>query len=229
MIKFYFHHTPNPLKVAMFLEETGITYELIPVDTYKGEQHSPEFTAINPNAKLPAIIDTDPGLGEGPQTVFDSSAILLYLADKTGQFLGGETHRGEMLSWLFFISSGLGPYSGQAVHFQRAAPEKLPYAINRYKREAERHYAILDQRITGRDWFVGDEMSIVDISTWGWLTRAEVVIGDDIWAKFPELARWFKVINARPSAEKVRELVAAAQFKRDLDEQAKRALYPQNY
>ena len=127
MLKFYYSGAPNPTKVALFLEEAGLPYDAIPVDTRKGEQHKPEFLAINPNAKLPAIVD-------GDATVFDSSAILLYLAEKTGKFLPAKTDkaRGELLSWMFFVSSGVGPYSGQSVHFRNYAPEKIPYAINRY-------------------------------------------------------------------------------------------------
>ena len=149
MIRFYYHPTPNPAKIALFLEETGLPYEVVPVDTSKGQQHTPEFRKINPNGKVPAIVDT-----EGPNgievRVFDSTAILLYLAEKTGKLLGAAGDRGELLSWLFFLATGLGPFSGQAVHFQRAAPEKLPYAVNRYRREAERHYAVLDSHLVGR-------------------------------------------------------------------------------
>ena len=147
MIRFYYHPTPNPAKVALFLEETGLPYEVIPVDTSKGQQHTAEFRTINPNGKVPAIVDTD-GPGHAEVRVFDSTAILLYLAEKTGQLLGSPADRGQLLSWLLYIATGLGPFSGQAVHFQRAAPEKLPYAINRYRREAERHYAVLDSHRT---------------------------------------------------------------------------------
>ena len=122
MIRFYFHPTPNPAKVALFLEEAGLSYEAIPVDTSKGEQHTPAFRAINPNGKVPAIVDTD-GPGGKEARVFDSTAILIYLAEKTGKFLGRPEDRPELLSWLLFIASGLGPFSGQAVHFQFAAPE----------------------------------------------------------------------------------------------------------
>ena len=138
MIRLYFYPGPNPAKVALFLEETSLPYEVVPVDTAKGEQHTKEFRSINPNGKVPAIVDTD-GPAGAEIRVFDSSAILLYLGEKTGRLMGAPTDRGELLSWLFFIAAGLGPFSGQAVHFQRAAPEKLPYAINRYRREAERH------------------------------------------------------------------------------------------
>jgi GST-like protein len=126
MILFYFHPTPNPAKVALFLEEAGLPYETIPIDTSKGEQHTPAFRAINPNGKVPAIVDTD-GPGGAEVRVFDSTAILLYLAEKTGRFLGAPEDRPELLSWLLFLASGLGPFSGQAVHFQFAAPEGLDY------------------------------------------------------------------------------------------------------
>src|SRR5258708_19800647 len=141
MLKFYYSGAPNPTKVALFLEEAGLPYDAIPVDTRKGEQHKQEFLAINPNAKLPAIVD-------GDATVFDSSAILLYLAEKTGKFLPAKTDkaRGELLSWMFFVSSGVGPYAGQSVHFRNYAPEKISYAINRYAFEGQRHFAILAPR-----------------------------------------------------------------------------------
>src|SRR3982750_4459064 len=131
MIKFYYNTAPNPTKVALCLEEMALPYELFPVDTRKGEQHTPAFLAINPNAKVPAIVD-------GDATVFDSNAILLYLAEKTGKFLPENTpkNRGELLSWLIFVASGVGPFSGQSVHFRNHAPEKLPYAVNRYMFEA---------------------------------------------------------------------------------------------
>src|ERR1700734_2988178 len=142
MLKFYYSGAPNPTKVALFLEEAGLPYDAIPVDTRKGEQHKPDFLAINPNAKLPAIID-------GDATVFDSNAILLYLAEKTGQFLPGDTlaERGQLLSWLMFVASGIGPYSGQAVHFRNFAPEPKEYAVNRYTFEAQRHSGILESRL----------------------------------------------------------------------------------
>ena len=128
MIKFYFSGAPNPMKVALFLEEAGVPYEPIPVDTRKGDQHKPEFLKVNPNAKVPVIVD-------GDARVFDSNAILLYLGEKTGKFMPPATprNRGELLSWLMFVASGVGPFSGQSVHFQHMAPEKIPYATNRYR------------------------------------------------------------------------------------------------
>ena len=166
MIRFYFNTAPNPVKVALMLEELGQPYEAIPVDTAKGEQHAPAFRAINPNGKVPAIVDTE-GPGGREARVFDSNAILLYLAEKTGRFIGAPADRPDLLSWLFFIATGLGPFSGQAVHFQRAAPEKVPYAVNRYRREVERHYRVLDKHLAGREHIVGADYSIVDMSRLG--------------------------------------------------------------
>ncbi|MCY4589249.1 MAG: glutathione S-transferase [Alphaproteobacteria bacterium] len=137
MITFYYNNAPNPMKVALFLEETGLDYEPVPVDTRRGEQHTAEFLAINPNRKVPVIVD-------GETTVFDSNAILLYLAEKTGRFLPpeGPGKRGELLSWLMFVASGVGPYSGQAVHFRNNAPEKLPYALRRYLCRGRRYVSV---------------------------------------------------------------------------------------
>ena len=230
MIRFYFHPTPNPAKVALFLEETGLPYEVVPVDTSKGEQHDPAFRAVNPNGKVPAILDTD-GPGGRETRVFDSSAILLYLGDKTGQFIASPAERGELLSWLFFVASGLGPYSGQSVHFQRSAPEKLPYAINRYRREAGRHYAVLDDHLAGRDFIVGDQYSIADMSAWGWIDRAGFVfLGDEQpLSPFANIRRWFESINARPAAARARAVGADHPFKKTVDDDSRRALFPSNY
>lgn len=229
MIQFFYHPTPNPAKVALLLEELRLPYEVIAVDTAKGEQHTPGFRAINPNGKVPAIVDTD---GAGGETrVFDSSAILLYLAEKTGRFLGTPQDRGELLSWLFFIGSGLGPFSGQAVHFQYAAPEGNAYAVNRYRREIERHYRVLDEHLAGREFIVGASFSIVDISAWGWLDRApRVMKGEtDALAPYPNLQRWFKAIDARPAVARARAVGADITFKKEIDEEARRALFPSNY
>jgi GSH-dependent disulfide-bond oxidoreductase len=230
MIRFYFHPTPNPAKIALFLEEVGLPYEVVPVDTSKGEQHAAEFCAINPNGKVPAIVDTD-GPGGKEIRVFDSGAILLYLAEKTGQLLGSPNERGEFLSWLFYIATGLGPFSGQAVHFQRVAPEKVPYAINRYRREAERHYSVLDKHLGGRTFIVGDSFTIIDISAWGWIDRAKFVLpgSDDPLAPFPNLKRWFRSIDGRPAVARARQVGSAHLFKKEFDEEARRALYPSNY
>lgn len=230
MIRFYFHPTPNPAKVALFLEESDLDYELVPVDTSKGEQHLPAFRAINPNGKVPAIVDTD-GPGGKEVRVFDSSAILLYLGEKTGQFMGAAEDKPELLSWLFFIASGLGPFSGQAVHFQYAAPEGNDYAVNRYRREIERHYEVLDQHLAGRDYIVGNEYTLADISAWGWLIRAPRVMkgAEDALADYPNLKRWFQNVDARPAASRAKDVGKDHAFKKDMDEQAKRALFPSNY
>jgi GST-like protein len=230
MIRFYFHPTPNPAKVALFLEEAGLPYEIIPVDTSKGEQHLPAFRAINPNGKVPAIVDTE-GPGGKEARVFDSTAILMYLAEKTGQFLGAPDDRPELLSWLLFIASGLGPFSGQAVHFQYAAPEGLAYAVNRYRREIERHYKVLDDHLAGRDFIVGETYTIADMSAWGWLDRAGRVLKGEAepFAAFPNVKRWFAAIEARPAVARARVVGQDHVFKKVNDEETRRALFPSNY
>lgn len=230
MIRFYFHPTPNPAKVALFLEESGLPYETHPVDTSRGEQHLPAFRAVNPNGKVPAIIDTE-GPGGREVRVFDSTAILLYLAEKTGAFLGTPADRPELLSWLLFIASGLGPFSGQAVHFQHAAPEGLDYAVNRYRREAERHYQVLNDHLAGRDWIAGDQYTIADMSAWGWLDRAARVLKGtaEPLAAYPHLKRLFEAVEARPAVARARAVGTNHDFKKVNDEETKRALFPSNY
>jgi GST-like protein len=201
MLKFYFNLSPNPMKVALFLEEAGLPYEPVPVDTRKGQQFDPSYLAINPNGKVPAIVDNG-------VTVFDSNAILLYLAEKTGQFLPENTPavRGELLSWLMFAATGIGPFSGQAVHFKHFAPEQVPYALNRYMYEAERHYGILDQRLDQRQYIVGEIYTIVDMAVWGWARMATFIMGEDAWSNYPNLKRFFDEISARPAAARVATL-----------------------
>lgn len=230
MIRFYFNPAPNPVKVALLLEETGLAYEAVPVDTRKGEQHSAEFRAINPNGKVPVIIDTE-GPGAAEARVFDSTAILIYLAEKTGRFLGTAADRPDLLSWLMFIGTGLGPFSGQAVHFQHAAPEGNDYAVNRYRREIERHYEVLDQHLAGRDYIVGNEFTIADISAWGWINVAPRVFKDsgDVLAQFPNVKRWFQGIDARPAVARARALGKDYAFKQEMDEAAQRAMFPSNF
>jgi GST-like protein len=230
VIRFYFHPTPNPAKVALLLEELGQPYQIVPVDTAKGEQHAPAFRAINPNGKVPAIVDPE-GPGGREARVFDSSAILLYLGEKAGRFVGAPADRPELLSWLFFIASGVGPFSGQAVHFQHAAPEKIPYAINRYRREIERHYRVLDRHLAGRTFILGNDYSIADMSAWGWLTRAARVLpGEDLTlADFPNLKRLFETIDARPAAARAKAVGKDHAFKKEVDEETKRAMFPSNY
>ncbi|GAA0231394.1 glutathione S-transferase N-terminal domain-containing protein [Castellaniella daejeonensis] len=230
MIHFYFHPTPNPAKVSLFLEEAGLDYEVVPVDTSKGQQHDPAFRKINPNGKVPAIVDFDGPDGRAA-TVFDSTAILIYLAEKTGRFLGRPQDRPQLLSWLLFLGTGLGPFSGQAVHFQYAAPAGLDYAVNRYRREAERHYQVLDGHLAGRTFIVGDEYTIADMSAWGWLDRAPKVLkgATDPWASYPNIRRWFEGIDARPAAARARKVGSDIEFKKVNDEETRRALFPSNF
>jgi GST-like protein len=230
MIRFYFHPTPNPAKIALFLEETGLPYEVFPVDTSRGEQHLPAFRAINPNGKVPAIVDTDGPNGQEAR-VFDSTAILLYLGEKTGQLIGSPADKSELLSWLLFIATGVGPFSGQAVHFQHAAPEKIGYAVNRYRREVERHYEVLDTHLKSREFIVGDEYSIADISAWGWLDRSPRVLPGDssALAAFPNLERWYRAVDSRPAVARARAVGRDHAFTKEMDERARRALFPSNY
>lgn len=223
MITLYYHPSPNPDKVALFLEEAGLDYEVVPVDTRKGEQFRPEFLAINPNAKTPALTD-------GDATIFDSSAILLYLAEKTGLFLPEDTPaaRGQMLSWLMFIATGIGPYCGQAVHFTRAAPEKIPYAINRYTHEALRHWRIVEDRLGRQRFMLGERYTLVDISLWGWSTRAAFALGAEAFEAFPNVGRHLDEISARPAAQRALALKTRFPFKAEMDEEALRFLFPQN-
>jgi GST-like protein len=220
MLKLYYSGAPNPAKVALFLEEAGMPYEAIPVDTRKGEQHSPEYLKINPNAKVPAIVD-------GDVVVFDSSACLLYLADKTGKFLPAKTDkaRGELLSWMFFVSSGVGPYAGQSVHFRLYAPEKIPYAINRYAFEAQRHFKILDERLAKQPYMLGDTYTIADMNVWGWARMVPTVLGEGMWEKFPNLKRYIDGINARPAAKIAGALKDRHKFKAEMDEESRKALF----
>lgn len=163
--------------------------------------------------------------------MFDSTAILLYLAEKTGNFLGVPEDRPELLSWLLFIASGLGPFSGQAVHFQYAAPDGLGYAVNRYRREAERHYQVLNDHLAGREFMVGDGYTIADMSAWGWLGRAGRVMKgvDDPLAPYPNLNHLFQLVDGRPAAQRARAVGHDHQFKKVNDEETKRALFPSNY
>jgi GST-like protein len=223
MLKFYYNTAPNPMKVALFLEEAGLPYEPVPVDGRKGDQHRAEYKAINPNAKVPSIVD-------GDVTVFDSNAILLYLAEKTGKFLPENTPkaRGELLSWLMFVASGVGPYSGQAVHFKNHAPEKLKYAINRYSFEAERHFGILNDRLAKNRYMLGDRYTIVDMAFWGWARLGPMVLGEDVYGKLTNVKRLVDEISARPAAVRAINIKDRHAFKTDMDDEARRHMFPQN-
>ncbi len=225
MIKFYYSLAPNPMKVALYLEEAELAYEAIPVDTRKGDQFAPDFAKINPNNKVPAIVD-------GDATVFDSNAILLYLGLKTGLFMSAvsDRGRGDMLSWLMFVASGMGPYSGQAVHFRHYAPEPKDYAANRYLFEAKRHYGILDARLAEHEWMLGSEYTIVDMAVWGWARMAPLVMGSgakdmSVWEAFPHVKRLLDTINARPAAVRAEAIRDRHAFKTEFDAEAKRHMF----
>lgn len=223
MIDLYYNSGPNPMKVVLCLEELGLPYVAKPLDMLRGEQFGADFLAINPNGKLPAIVD-------GEVRVFDSNAILLYLAAKTGRFLPKDTPaaRGEMLSWLMFVATGIGPYSGQAVHFRHFAPDPKDYAVNRYTREVERHYAVLDARLAVRRYLLGDAYTIVDMALWGWARMLPRVVGDDAYGSIPNVKRLLDEISARPAAEAAEALRASHVWKTEFDAEAHRFMFPQN-
>ncbi len=221
MLQFYFNNSPNPMKVALLLEELALPYQPIPVDVRKGDQFKPEFLALNPNAKVPAIVDDG-------AIVFDSNAILLYLAEKTGRFLPegkSAAARGEMLSWLMFVASGIGPYSGQAVHFRHYAPPQ-DYALNRYDFEAERHWKIVDDRLAQRRYMLGSAYSIVDMAVWGWARIVPHVMGDqEVWARLTHVKRLLDEIAARPAVPRVERLRNLHTFKTETDDAARANMF----
>lgn len=220
MIKFYFCNTANPSKVALFLEEAVPEYEMVPVDTRRGQQFDPDFVALNPNSKLPVIVD-------GDIPVFDSNAILLYLGQKFNAFVRLETDRDRALtySWLMFIATGLGPFSGQNTHFVHYAPERVPYALARYQFEATRHYQILEDRLTKNEFILGDYYSIVDMDAWGWVRLLTFVLGEGAWEKYPALKRYADTISARPAAVRALEKLASHNFKKEVDEETRAFMY----
>jgi GSH-dependent disulfide-bond oxidoreductase len=199
MIEFYGWGTPNGRKISIMLEEIGIPFELHPINIGKGDQFKPEFIAINPNSKIPAIIDRE-GPGGKPVRVFESGAILIYLAEKTGKFMSAEPRaRIEVLEWLMFQMGGVGPMFGQAHHFLRQAPEQIPYAQERYVKEVRREYGVMNARLGAVPYLAG-EYSIADIATYPWVARYswhKVELGE-----FPNVERWFKAISARPAVER---------------------------
>ena len=221
MLKFYYSLAPNPMKVALFLEEAGLPFDAIPVDTRKGEQHAPAFRALNPNAKVPVIQDD-------ATTVFDSNAILLYLAEKTGQFLPEPQDRGAMLSWLMFVASGIGPFTGQCVHFKHHAPEPIAYALNRYEFEAWRHWKILDAHLADRAWMVGNSYTLLDMAVWGWARAVPFALGPQAWEQLPHVKRLLDTVSERPAAQRAAALKDRHAFKTELDDEARRAMFPQN-
>ena len=200
MIDLYYWTTPNGHKITMFLEETGTPYTIKPINISKGEQFSPEFLSVSPNNRIPAIVDHAPEDGGKPLSVFESGAILLYLADKTGKFLPAAARgRANVTEWLMWQMGGLGPMAGQNHHFVQYAPEKLPYAIDRYVKETNRLYGVLNKRLAGRP-FVAGEYSIADMAAYPWIVpheRQQQKLED-----FPHLQRWFETIRARPATQR---------------------------
>ena len=223
MLKLYYHPTPNSTKVAVLLEELELPYEVETVDIMKGEQHAPEFLEINPNGKVPAIVDDG-------VIVFDSHAILLYLAEKHHRYLPKETAaRAATFSWLEFVATGLSPFSGQAAHFLHYAPEDFPYAKNRYVREVERHYRVVDQRLAASKFLAGGEYSIADIALYGWAASAGFIFGEKGLGDYRHVARFVEEMDARPAVIRALQLKTRQALKAELDEEAKRAMFPQNY
>ena len=214
MITFYFNGSPNPTKVALFLEEAALPYEPVAVDTRRGEQFSAEFLTLNPNGKVPVIVDDG-------TVVFDSNAILLYLAEKTGRFLPPAAERGALLSWLMFVATGIGPFSGQAVHFRHFAPEPVPYASERYGFEVKRHYEVVERHLAGREWMVGEAYGIVDMALWGWARMLPFVLGEGAFDGFPNLKRHHDAIASRPAAAKAVALKDRFTFKAEMDAEAR--------
>lgn len=201
MIDLYYWGTPNGHKITLFLEESGIEYRVHTVDIGKGEQFDPAFLAIAPNNRIPAIVDDDPSGGGAPVSLFESGAILLYLADKTGQFIPADLHgRAEVLQWLFWQMGGLGPMAGQNHHFNAYAPEKIPYAIDRYVKETARLYGVMDRRLADRTFLAGDAYSIADMASYPWIVPHERQ-GQKL-EDFPNLKRWFDAIAARPATQR---------------------------
>jgi GST-like protein len=202
MIDVHYWPTPNGHKVTIFLEEAGLDYRIVPVDIGKGEQFTPDFLAISPNNRMPAIVDHAPKDGGAPVPVFESGAILVYLAEKTGRFLPGIDRirpRKEAMEWLMWQMGGLGPMSGQAGHFHNYAPEDIPYGKQRYGNEVNRLYGVMDKRLAGRDYLAGD-YSIADMASYPWVAIWKRI--DQSIEAFPNLAAWVERMRARPAVDR---------------------------
>ncbi|NYT86044.1 glutathione S-transferase N-terminal domain-containing protein [Pollutimonas harenae] len=222
MIDLHYWTTPNGHKITLFLEETGLPYTIFPVNIGKGDQFKPEFLKISPNNRIPAIVDHAPAEGAEPMSVFESGAILLYLAEKTGQFLPvALRERTEVLQWLFWQMGGLGPMAGQNHHFNTYAQEKLPYAIDRYVRETARLYGVLNKQLADRE-FIAHDYSIADMACYPWIVphkRQEQDLND-----FPHLKRWFDAIEARPATRRAYEKAELINTTPSVSDEASRKL-----
>ncbi len=225
MIDLYFWGTPNGRKITIMLEELELAYKVIPINIGRGDQFKPEFLAVSPNNRIPAIVDHAPSDGGPPISVFESGAILLYLADKTGRLIPNELRaRTEVLEWLMWQMGGIGPMFGQANHFARYAPEKLPYAIDRYVNESQRLLRILNTRLANRE-FVAGAYSIADIASFPWVVSARARLVDNV-ADYPHVVRWLDAINARPAVARGLAVSAEAQTE-VLDDEARKHLFGQ--
>lgn len=226
MIDLSYWTTPNGHKITIFLEEAGLPYTLKPVNIGKGEQFAADFLEISPNNRIPAIVDHAPADGGAPLGLFESGAILLYLAEKIGRFIPTDLRgRAEVLQWLFWQMGGLGPMLGQNHHFRQYAPEKLPYAIKRYEDETSRLYAVLNKRLADREYMAGD-YSIADMASYPWIVpheRQGIVIRD-----FPHLFRWFEAIRARPAVVRAYALAATVNPQGGIKEEDKKVLFGQS-
>jgi GST-like protein len=224
VIDVYYWGTPNGLKIKLFLEEAGLPYRIIPVDIGKGEQFRPEFLAVSPNNRIPAIVDPEPADGGAPLSVFESGAILLYLADKTRRFIPADLRgRTLTLQWLFWQMAGLGPMAGQNGHFTHYAPEKVPYAIERYTKETNRLYGVLDRQLAGRDYIAG-AYSIADMACYPWIVSHERH-GQNL-DDFPSLKRWFVAIRERPATVRAYEGVRPS-YSRTISDEERKVLFGQ--
>ncbi len=225
MIDLYYWTTPNGHKITMFLEETGLPYRILPVNIGTGAQFDPAFLAIAPNNRIPAIVDDAPQGGGAPLSVFESGAILMYLAEKSGRLLPGDLRgRVQVTQWLFWQMAGLGPMAGQNHHFSRYAPEKIPYAIERYVKETNRLYGVLNTRLAKQDFLAG-EYSIADIACYPWIVPYEAQ-GQKL-EDFPHLQRWFNAIHDRPATLRAYEKAATINTQTTMTEEAKRILFGQ--
>jgi GSH-dependent disulfide-bond oxidoreductase len=225
MVELHYWTTPNGHKITIFLEEAGVPYRVIPVNISAGDQFKPEFLAISPNNRIPAIVDRDPPGGGEPISVFESGAILFYLAEKTRRFLPRNLRgRVEVIEWLFWQMGGLGPMAGQNHHFSQYAPEQLPYAVDRYVKETNRLYGVLNKRLAGRD-FIAGEYSIADMASYPWIvphTRQGQAIED-----FPNLKRWFEAIGERPAVKRAYALAKEINTQPVVTEESKKILFGQ--
>lgn len=225
MIDLYYWTTPNGHKITIFLEEAALPYQIQPIHIGQGDQFAPEFLKISPNNRIPAIVDHDPADGGEPLSVFESGAILHYLAEKTGQFLlSNLRQRTQVMEWLFWQMGGLGPMLGQNHHFSNYAPEKIPYAINRYVKETERLYGVLDTQLQGREFIAGD-YSIADMAAYPWIVPHQAQ--QQNLADFPNVKRWFEAIQARPAVQRAYAVADTINTQNTMTDEAKAILFGQ--